>query len=111
MNGSSVECRTNGTGACPLHIAAMNGNAEVVKVLLEYNADIDSRQSNGSTALLLATYNKHHEVVRVLLESGADPEEKGSGGRKPVHIAAIFGDINLIKKFLLYGVEINSQVI
>ena len=53
-------------------LAARNGHAEVVKLLLAKGAHVNARRSWGLTALMLAADNGNAEVVRLLLDNGAD---------------------------------------
>jgi serine/threonine-protein phosphatase 6 regulatory ankyrin repeat subunit B len=51
--------------------AAYKGSLEVVRLLLEKGANIDSKGNDGSTALKWATDAGHTEVVKLLQERGA----------------------------------------
>ena len=72
----------DGTGMCPLHLAAMQGDVALLQTLLPFadEDDLDATDGQGRTALLLATLEGHAEVVRLLLESGADAAVKDSDG-------------------------------
>jgi ankyrin repeat protein len=59
-------------GSTPLHIAAQEGHLEVVKVLLNFGAGIDSTDKYGRTALLNASKARHEQIVIALLEHGSD---------------------------------------
>ena len=50
----------------PLMMASRKGNAENVKKLLRYKADINLKNSNGDTALSIAKKGGHNEVVKIL---------------------------------------------
>ena len=52
--------------------AAAADHLDVVKLLLEQNADVDSKTSTGSTPLRVAAHEGHLDIVRCLVESGAD---------------------------------------
>ncbi|CAG0904238.1 unnamed protein product [Cyprideis torosa] len=54
----------------PLHLAATQ---ETARLLLEYKAKVDVKDSDGCTPLLHATVNGRHSVVELLLAHGADP--------------------------------------
>src|SRR6266576_421515 len=59
----------------PLHSAAFVEKFEVVKKLIEYDADIDARDEYGCTPLYYASRGRHLKdgsVLRLLLEHGAD---------------------------------------
>jgi hypothetical protein len=78
-------------GMTPLHLAAGNPwihayygiiqlhrarhpqqKLHMINLLLDYNADIDTRDPRGETALYLGVKCGHLDVVRLLLERGAD---------------------------------------
>jgi ankyrin repeat protein len=55
-----------GTMGIPLHIAAANGNFEIVRLLVEQGADWSARDSEGQTAADVAARNHHREIARYL---------------------------------------------
>jgi len=57
-----------------LHMAAFIGNAKIVKLLLDSNADANSIMLHEYTPLLLATENGHSDAVELLLRAGANSE-------------------------------------
>ncbi len=73
-------------GFSPLHLAARDGHAEVVRALLEGGVDIDA-QSDGdrSTAMLIATVNGHWDLAMELLDRGADPNLASEHGATPLY--------------------------
>mmetsp|Transcript_20580 Transcript_20580/g.44636 ORF Transcript_20580/g.44636 Transcript_20580/m.44636 type:complete len:306 (+) Transcript_20580:77-994(+) len=56
-----------------LHLAAANGNIDVVRTLLDADADIDVVDGDGDTPLAWATYCGRKEVIDLLLDAGANP--------------------------------------
>jgi hypothetical protein len=71
----------------PLIKAAANGHLDVVKLLVERNADIDAQCGTGATALIEACTNGHVEVVELLLEKGADASLKTKAGQTALYWA------------------------
>jgi ankyrin repeat protein len=61
-----------GVGRTALHVAAHNGDLEIVRMLLSRNANVSIKDFMGSTALYLAVLNEQAETVRALVEAGAD---------------------------------------
>ena len=59
-------------------IAAVNGNAEVGKLLLKNDADINAIDVDGKTALMIAVINGHQLLVELLLKNDADLKVKNA---------------------------------
>src|SRR5258708_8292037 len=58
-------------GRTPLMNATNFGHSEVVRLLLRAAADVNARDSNGSTALSLAIKYKHPEIAHMLKHTNA----------------------------------------
>jgi ankyrin repeat protein len=52
-----------------LHIAAENGNPNIVKLLLEHKADVLAKDGNGFTAMDIAEQAGHINVMILLRNS------------------------------------------
>jgi uncharacterized protein len=60
-------------GNPPLVLASWRGHVEVVRLLLNAGANLETKDREyGLSAVRLAAESGHHEVVRLLLEAGAD---------------------------------------
>ncbi|WP_179403989.1 ankyrin repeat domain-containing protein [Burkholderia guangdongensis] len=70
----------NKKGWAPLHYAATNGHDDVVKILLDHSAYIDTASPNGTTPLMMAARGDHGSTVTLLLDQGADPAVKNQLG-------------------------------
>jgi uncharacterized protein len=64
----------------PLIVAASSGNAEAVKLLLDYGAKPNSNDLYKGTALMYASQRGRLDVVKLLLENGADPRMRDKFG-------------------------------
>jgi ankyrin repeat protein len=74
-------------GLTPLLLATQGGHREVVRLLLQSNADPDDSDEDGNTALLLATQHQNREIIRLLLRK-ADVDMPNSQGRTALMYAA-----------------------
>ena len=85
----------------PLHIVSASGNSELLLLLLEHEADINSRDSQGATPLHLASLKGHLPIVRTLLEFGAkiNPRKLGSYST-PLHLASSSEDCAEVVEYL-----------
>ena len=57
-------------GCTALWIAAAKGHFDVVRLLIEQNAEVDGRTSSNSTPLRAAALHGHLDIVRCLVENG-----------------------------------------
>src|SRR5215470_14648910 len=57
-----------------LMLAAMEGNTNIGRLLIERGADLDGRNSHRDTALSLAAHTGHPSFVKLLLDTGASLE-------------------------------------
>jgi ankyrin repeat protein len=85
-NGADVVVRNNSGDWPPLAMAASMGETAVVQVFLEYNTDVNAKDSslNGWTPLICAALGGYKAIVQVLLETGevnADAMERKVGRR------------------------------
>ena len=85
--GEDVNAR-NVHGRAPLHVAADNGRADAVALLLEHGADVDLRSTgNGSagwTPLHMAAYTACPRCIALLLAAGADVNAKSINSTTPL---------------------------
>ena len=68
--------QADGRGDCPIHHAARNGDTEIVRLLIEFGADVNATGHCGHTVLYCAGGHGHEETVRLLLDNKADVAAK-----------------------------------
>ncbi len=81
------EADVNKTGWTPLHYAATSGNIALINLLLEKHAYIDAESPNGTTPLMMAAQYGSPSAVKLLLEEGADPLLKNQLGLSAIDFA------------------------
>jgi ankyrin repeat protein len=111
-NGANLHVRGVFENA-PLHAAAISGNFEVVRILIEYDpVDIEARDESGSTPLLWASrshYANDGSVLRLLLEHGADVNAQNQIGLAPLHWASLNGALEGVRLLLEYGADVEAD--
>jgi hypothetical protein len=76
------------TGMHAIHLAAMNGDAEMVGLLLDRGVPVELPIDTGpETALLLATSYGHVEAIALLVKRGADVNAKDKSGKNAEALA------------------------
>ncbi|XP_052887423.1 E3 ubiquitin-protein ligase XBAT33-like isoform X1 [Gossypium arboreum] len=81
----------------PLHFAAAKGHNEIVALLLENGADVNSRNYCGQTALMQACRYGHWEVVQTLLLFRCNVTRADYlSGRTALHFSAVNGHVRCI---------------
>ncbi|KAI9741628.1 MAG: hypothetical protein M1834_000012 [Cirrosporium novae-zelandiae] len=86
-----------------LHITALSGHEETVRLLLDAGADQDYQDDSGNTALHLAAQNSRSQVVLLLLVRRPDLELKEIMGRTALFEAASENSIECLKLLLDAG--------
>ena len=104
-NGANVHSRDVKQQTC-LHFASQNGNRDIVEVLLQYGADMNTLQSERN-ALYCAAREGHQGVVDVLLNFGASAEAKVIQQAQALHRASRRGHIRTVRRLLQYGIDVD----
>lgn len=91
------------------HIAAKNGQLDILKVLLiKNNADIHKLTSYEGNALNLAVKNRHIEIVKLLLEKNVQPNIADNNGYIPLHWAIKKGRLDIFNILLTHNADIQK---
>lgn len=76
----------------PLYVAVECGHVKIVEALLKAKASPAIQDSDGYTPLDIAVSNGHTTIVRTLCKV-AKIDAQNAGNRTPLHVAAIFGQV------------------
>jgi ankyrin repeat protein len=79
--------------------------SEVVKVLINSGADIESKDNDGRTPLAWASLAGNLAIVELLLGAGVDTQAKGNDGRTPLSRAAFLGKLEVVKVLTVAGAK------
>lgn len=101
----------HGEGATLLHIAASRNRIDVVKLLIERGADVNTKGGWWVvTPLHWAADNGHTEIVRLLIEHGADVNARTEEhGYTPLHWAAGGGHRETVEVLITAGATVDAQ--
>ena len=88
----------------PVADAAMRGDLEAVRSLIDQGADVNGAQGDGMTALHWAAENGSAATAELLLNAGANLSAVTRlGGYTPLHLAAKAGGAEVVRALLAAG--------
>ena len=93
----AVNIEAEPSRATPLLYAAYYGNIGAISCLIDYGADIDGADAEGTTALHIAAFNGQRKAVKLLVKYGASLKLRDSQGRTPVEVAEVAGHEKVVK--------------
>ena len=99
-----------------LLIASEKGYFDVVQLLLNHKAPVETKDTKNcfSTALMYASQHGNIEIVKLLLDHGAMVDSRGKFGKTALMFASENGHLEIVKFLLDIGaqveVEANSSI-
>ncbi|XP_057787184.1 uncharacterized protein LOC131004506 isoform X2 [Salvia miltiorrhiza] len=101
----------------PLHIAASQNKADIMKYLLEWSGavkvELEANNVYGETPLHEAAKNGCNDAVRMLLQYGANVEARTNNSMTPLHLAVGYaltsGDNSVVKTLSEYNADFSAQ--
>ena len=107
-DGADVNA-AHGDGMTALHWAALNGNAEIARLLIGAGAVLGAGTRLGAhTPLHVAARAGHGEIVEILAGAGADAAALTETGAAPLHFAAAAGDVRAVTAVLEHGAPVDA---
>lgn len=102
-----VDIRNQGRTA--LQVASHLGHMEVVKILIQANANIDLKDDEGDSALHYAAYGNQGAIIRLLLAKGANAELLNNAKCTALYIAVNKGFTEVVQILCMPNCAINVQ--
>ena len=96
-------------GETPLKKAGAYGHVEVLRVLLEGGANVESIDVKRNTALHNAAYNGMLDACRLLLDWGAKVDSLDVGNTTPLYFAAKKGHLSVVKLLVERGADVSIK--
>jgi ankyrin repeat protein len=93
----------------PLLYAVANNRLDAVKVLLNYDIDINVMTTYWETPLLAAVKNGNVDIAEALIRDSADTKVSDKYGATPLHYAAIYGYFYMVDMLLYYEAAVYSK--
>ncbi|KFD57918.1 hypothetical protein M514_01151 [Trichuris suis] len=94
------------TGNSPLHIACLNRNVELLRLLVEQSPNSNPKNLEGQTPLHIAASTGEEQLLRLLYKLKPDPNTGDKDGSTLMHIAASHGHDETALALLKRGVPL-----
>ena len=100
----------NRYGVTPLKLAAVNGDAKLLKRLLDAGGDANAAGTDGETLLMTAARGGHVDAARAALERGAEVDARERWhGQTALMWAAAQGHPAMLRELLAHGADVNAR--
>lgn len=93
----------------PLHWASLHGHEEIVKLLINRGASVDSKNKYGKTPLYLASARGHKKIVAFLIKHGAYVDSQDQEGYTSLHGASSWGHTEIVEFLLKKNASVHCQ--
>ena len=93
----------HGGATSPLESSVLEGDPEIVAMLLENGADVNQRVGEGFTPLMTAAVAGDFEISRILLEAGAAPRARNDDEQTAIDLAFLNGHDELGRELRLFS--------
>jgi uncharacterized protein len=90
--------------------AAMAGDADAVRKLLDLGLPIDTTDAQGCTALLRAAGGGHRAALEILLTRGADSKLAARTGATPLSAAVSMRQVAIVDRLLASGAALEQRL-
>ncbi|KAM0235337.1 hypothetical protein ACHAP5_009732 [Fusarium lateritium] len=91
-----------------LHYACISGDRDIMEMLVESGAELDTMTDRGYTPLSLAIDCGNRSVVELLISKGADIHLADNHGMTPLHRASQLGHLKIVEQLIEHGAEIST---
>lgn len=100
----------SGHRGAPLYYAALCGFQDLVQYLIsKHPQHVNASNGYYVRPLVAALAGKHLQTAELLHHSGADPNVQSFGGDTPLHSAAYYGDVEMVRVLLNCGADANIR--
>ncbi|XP_064265608.1 ankyrin repeat domain-containing protein 36B-like [Passer domesticus] len=93
----------------PLHLACINGHADVVQFLVENKCKLNPCDKLDKSPLMKAVEYQHRDCAAILLEHGANHDHRSINGNTALHFAVMVSSKSLVELLLEHGADIDAK--
>eukprot|EP01087_Luapelamoeba_hula_P015003 TRINITY_DN4450_c1_g1_i1.p1 TRINITY_DN4450_c1_g1~~TRINITY_DN4450_c1_g1_i1.p1 ORF type:complete len:653 (+),score=142.19 TRINITY_DN4450_c1_g1_i1:134-2092(+) len=102
--------KRNKNGSTGLYAASQFGHLEIVQVLIEAGANVNTTRVTGATPLMISILYGHTDIAKALLDAGALLDAVANDGLTPLLAAASRGNSKVLAHLLNLGLSLEGDV-
>ncbi|WP_448206680.1 ankyrin repeat domain-containing protein [Azospirillum sp. sgz302134] len=107
LDGGADPNKRVDNGKTLLMLAAEQGLADAVKVLVDSRARTELRTADGATAVMYAAWGGHEGVIQTLAAAGAELDATNDDGKTALMAASARGHVGVVRTLLDHGVAVD----
>ena len=88
-----------GSDYFPLRIAVVRNDEAVLRMLLEFNSEVDLQNKDGISALNSINSSTSLSIVKILINYKANLETRNNNGQTPVYTAVYYSNFQVVEYF------------
>ena len=92
-----------------LHIAVKHKDEKMIKILLDYSANVNAKEDYYRTPLHVASVSHCPEIAKILLAAGADINDADKQGQIPFHLAIRIEDEKMVEFLLGHRANVHAK--
>ncbi|MEO1300799.1 MAG: ankyrin repeat domain-containing protein [Bacteroidota bacterium] len=86
-----------------LHVAVLQGDVELIQLILDLGSDVDPKDASGSTPLHMAIEASSPSIVELLVRYGADMGISNGSGKSYLELATDSDQMAIVKLLIAHG--------
>jgi ankyrin repeat protein len=107
---ADVDGKTRDNDVTPLQIACVNRCPELVKLLLEYGANVNMNTKDGASLLHGTAYFGYSDIVELLIDYGIDVNAKDQRGQTALDKAIYKGHTDIAEMIRMHGGKKSAEL-
>ncbi|MBS3067322.1 ankyrin repeat domain-containing protein [Candidatus Micrarchaeota archaeon] len=107
--GAEVNGKEPQIGATALIAASIMGHTEIMKLLVEKEANVNAADNNAFTPLIYSAAKGNVEGIKLLLEHGANVDTRNANGETALIRAAGEGHADVVRILIEKGADIEAE--
>ena len=108
-HGANTEAASNEYRRTALHIAVQKGHRELVELLIQHRASLDSRERSGNTPLHVAAICRNNgdcTIAKFLIAAGADINALSNNNKTPIMHAITERWLEIAQLLIAHGADL-----